>query len=84
MIPSGVKHSENSIDILDSIWIGLKGTKLPENLNEVLYLNSTILRKKIIDLWRRSEQHHKYIGTELDGRIAVIISQFYQKIKKNL
>jgi len=83
MIPPGIKHYESSTEILDSIWIGLKGSKLPENMNEILYLSNSALTKKIISLWRLAEQHHEYIGTELDGRIQVILGQFFRLIKQN-
>jgi AraC-like DNA-binding protein len=78
LIPPSAEHCEHTENILDSIWIGLQGCKLPATGNEILLLRDEKLGKKIVSLWRTANQRHGHIGSELDGMITVILSKFFR------
>lgn len=81
LIPPDRKHSEITEKNLDSIWIGLRGTKLPESGNEILLLESESLINKFVRLWKMSRQLTGSIGNELDGMTAIILGQFFRLIR---
>lgn len=83
LIPPGIAHCEQTENMLDSIWLGLKGSKLPESGNEILLLKDETLAKKIVSLWRMGNQHHGHIGSELDGMTAIIMGQLFRLARQH-
>ena len=78
LIPPKIEHCELTAKILDTIWIGLHGHRLPRSTDEVMILRNESLAKKIIRLWRAGEHRHGMVGSELDGMTAVIMGQFFR------
>jgi AraC-like DNA-binding protein len=80
LVPPDVKHCESTEKSLDTIWIGLRGNKLPDPGNEIMLVKNEYLTKKIVNLWRMAERRHGHIGSELDGRLSVIMGQFFRQL----
>lgn len=83
LLPPSATHNEYSEGNLDTIWIGLDGTRLLEEANDMILVESEGLVRKIMDLWRFSGQRHGLIGSELDALTASIIGQLFRISKVN-
>ncbi len=83
LVPPNFNHYELTTQTLETIWIGLRGSRLPVAGDEVKVINNSKLSREIIKLWRIGQHRHNCLGCELDGLLSVIMSRFFRLLTQN-
>ncbi len=77
LVPPNIDHAELSDEIMDTLWIGLKGSFLDRLDNSVAHVASgKELMEYAKQLWLRSINSFEYIGPELDGITQALTGSF--------
>ncbi|MFW5798997.1 MAG: AraC family transcriptional regulator [Planctomycetota bacterium] len=80
LIPPGLRHNERSDRVVDTLWVGLDGSRLqalPGDL--VLTPPDDDLAEMALQLWLRAENAFGRAGPELDGLTCRLVSAVLQK-----
>lgn len=82
LVPPGTPHMEHSEEIVDSLWIGLKGTALRNpTISSLTCIKSENLVEQAKDLWLFSEKGGLNIGPELDGMTLSLMNRYFRNLK---
>lgn len=81
LIPPGISHREKSDDILDTLWIGLRGTRLNRlDAGTILNVHDVSLVRQIEQLWMFAQKTMEPIGPELDAALAGVVARFLRLV----
>jgi len=77
LVPPGIQHYEYAEGELDTLWVGLQGTRLdtvdPTRVHRVV---SRELTARFEQLWLVAQRRYRLVGPELDGLAGAAIGLF--------
>jgi AraC-like DNA-binding protein len=78
LIPPGLPHAELAEEQIDTIWIGLRGSRLAGcPAGEGILQARTALSPDAEELWRHADRQLPLTGAELDARLATLWARFF-------
>lgn len=79
LIPPKTLHTELANDRIDTLWVGLAGTKLTLLNNRDIYVvNGAELHALFEKLWGKTEKLYGLVGPELDGIVTTLFGKILQ------
>lgn len=77
LIPPYVNHKELSAGVVDTLWVGLRGSMLNHlDQHTILLGNAAELHPMMDQLWRLSQRYVEGSGPEIDGLVRLALGQF--------
>jgi AraC-like DNA-binding protein len=81
LIPPGLEHAESSDGVLESIWMGIDGDRLPEpTWDGPRSVRSPEITQLFEQAWRLAQHRNARAGPELDGLTRVILGGFLRLV----
>lgn len=80
LTPPGIRHREQTDETMDTVWIGMRGTK-PDLLaaRTILTVNSEALTRQMEQVWMSGQQPAPAVGAELDAAAAGLLARFLRR-----
>ena len=81
LIPAGMEHTETAAEPMDTLWVGLHGSRLDLlDGRQIHAIQAASLAIPCEQLWLWSQYHRQRLGSELDALVAVIVSRFLRLV----